>query len=250
MIYGIYQSAQGAETQSLRLDTIANNLANAGTTAFKRDLMVFQQHDSYDAEQGTSDPALQHLSEMPGGVAAAGTYTDFSMGPLTKTGGALDIAIKGPGFLKVSNGQKELLTRDGSLTLNEKGDLIHQGSGMAVSGEGGAKITAIPNGGRVEISSDGWVTQGGERLGRISLVQPDSVRQLMKVGNNLFEAKGRVAADTSSLVLQGYTEASGTKPMTEMIAMITASRAFESNLNMIKFQDDALGKLLQSASRK
>ena len=59
MLYGLYLSAQGAQNQALRLETIANNVANANTTAFKRDLAVFQDHLPFDLEHG-------HITHPPG----------------------------------------------------------------------------------------------------------------------------------------------------------------------------------------
>lgn len=71
MIYGLHLSGQGARAQSSRLDVIANNLANASTTAFKRSFAVFQDHKPYDVEHGLQKPTPHDLNESTGGIEYA-----------------------------------------------------------------------------------------------------------------------------------------------------------------------------------
>src|SRR5438105_13653776 len=117
MIYGLYLSGQGAQIQTLRQAVVANNLANATTTSFKRDLVTAQSHVPYDAEHGKPTWIDGNLYDMPGGVTADDVATDFSQGELTKTDGAFDVALQGKGFLRVADGKKTYLTRDGQLAV-------------------------------------------------------------------------------------------------------------------------------------
>ena len=89
MLYGLYLSAQGAQNQTLRLQTIANNVANADTTGFKRDLAVFQDYLPYDVEHGYPNTPPGDLNNSTGGTSIASTHTDFTEGPLYQTGGPL-----------------------------------------------------------------------------------------------------------------------------------------------------------------
>src|SRR5258708_27594663 len=109
MIQGLYLSGQGAQIQTLRQDVIANNLANASTTAFKRELFMAQAHAPYDVEQGRPTWLPGNLDNLPGGVTPAGTSTDFAQGEPTHTNGAFDLAMQGKGFLKVTNRQESFL---------------------------------------------------------------------------------------------------------------------------------------------
>jgi flagellar basal body rod protein FlgG len=87
-------------------------------------------------------------------------------------------------------------------------------------------------------------------LGRLALVQPASVDSLEKVGNSLYRSPTTVSpAGPQTMVRQGYLEGSGSNSVSEMLEMIQATRAFETNVNMIKHQDDALSRLLQTASK-
>src|SRR5690242_9194235 len=110
MIYGLYLSAQGAQIQTLRQAVVSNNLANAATTGFKRDLVTAQAHLAYDAEHGRPTWTAGNLHEMPGGVTPGDGATDFTQGPLKQTKGNFDIALQGKGFLRVTDGKKTFLT--------------------------------------------------------------------------------------------------------------------------------------------
>jgi flagellar basal body rod protein FlgG len=255
MLYGLYLSAQGAQAQSTRLEVLANNVANAATAGFKRDFALFQSHPPYDVEHGVSAPDQPgNQNALGGGLSTAKVTTDYSSGPLTRTGGSLDAALKGPGFFQVTDGRQQFLTRDGQFVLNGAGELTQQGSGMRVTSIAGSAIVIPADAKHISIGTDGAVTATGSDgsptpLGRLALARPANEEQLQKVGRNLFRPSGPVApAGNDVEVRQGFIEASGVNPVTEMMDLVQASRAFEANINMIKYQDDALGRLLQSAA--
>lgn len=254
MLYGLYQSAQGIQAQSSRVDVIANNLANAGTSGFKRDLAIFQSNRPYDLEHGGGSDPPGNQNALSGGVSTAEIATDFSAGPLVRTGSAYDVALTGRGFFQVNDGRQNYLTRNGQFTVSPSGELVAQGSGMRVQSTSGQPIVIPPEATRVEIGPDamvGWVAFDGERtqIAKLAVVQPPSESQLQKSGNSLYRYGGNVVpAGPDVQVKQGYVEGSGVKPVSEMVEMIQASRAVEANVNMIKFQDDALDRLLQAAT--
>ncbi|HEX6987348.1 MAG TPA: flagellar hook basal-body protein [Planctomycetaceae bacterium] len=252
MLYGLYLSAQGAQARSTQLDVVANNLANAGTTAFKRDLALFQAHRPFDLEHGGSNLAPGGLVGSTGGLTVAETVTDFSQGALEKTGGSLDLAIAGPGFFRVTDGTEELLTRDGRFARNAAGELVTAGGRRVLSVEG-TPIRLNPDAIAVEVAPDGTLSERfptGElsAAARLAVVLPQPPDAVEKVGDNLYRAAGGVVpvgADTR--VAQGFLEGSGVNPVTETMRMIEASRAFETNVNMMKFQDESLARLLTAA---
>jgi flagellar basal body rod protein FlgG len=252
MIYGFHLSAQGAQAQASRLEVIANNLANAGTTAFKKAMAVFQDNRTYDRETGRPDEAPGNLNASTGGLTLADVVTDYSQGPLKETGGNLDVAIAGRGFLQVTDGQNQrFLTRNGNLGINAAGELVLLGSGHRVLSAEGESIKLTSGGGPVQINQDGTISQGGATVGRIGLYEPASTAQLQKAGDSLYSPTGPVrAADGTVRVKQGFLEGSGTNSVTEMLAMIQASRGFETNVNMIRHQDETMARLLQSLTRR
>ena len=255
MNYGIFLSAQGAQTQSRRLEVIANNMANADTTAFKRDLAIFQAHHTHDVEYGIPDDLPGNLNSHSGGTSITSVETDFSEGPLQQTGGTYDVALSGDGFLHVTNGQKNYLTRNGALTTNHRGELMTS-DGYKVLNTIGEPVVFSPNLKGVEIGANGAITElladGSRGLNtQIAIVQPDSNNELYKVGNSLYRTDGDVhPAEGNVQLKQGFLEGSGTNSVAEMMEMIEATRAFETNLNMIKHQDESLGRLLQSVGRQ
>jgi flagellar basal-body rod protein FlgF len=255
VIYGLYLSAQGAEAQAQRLDVIANNMANVGTSAFKRDLAVFQSHRPYDTRQNSAQRA-HGLGSATGGVSLADVATDFSDGPIVETGGTFDLALAGEGFLRVAKGKEQFLTRNGSLALNHLGELVSSDGSFAVLDTSGNRISIPEDAKRVDFAADGTVyaiDPAGARnaIGQLDLVRPQSLAQLQKVGNSLYRAPGEVRSAAGSVTIkQGYLETSGTQSTREMMHMIEASRAFETNINMMKFQDEALSRLLASVSRR
>lgn len=256
MIYGLYLSGQGAQAQSERLNVLSNNLANASTGAFKRDLAMFQAHDPYDVEQGVADHVPGNLNEMTGGVTLADIVTDHSNGSLTQTGGQYDLALVGPGFFTVSDGRETLLTRNGRFTVDQQGTLVTADDGHTVMGAGNAPIRIPSDASDVNVSADGRVLAinaagAAEEIGRINLVQTATPDQLEKVGNNYYRSAGSLAAAGDDLqVMQGHLEESGVRPVLEMMNLIEASRAFEANINTMRLQDETLGQLLQSVSRR
>ena len=255
MIYGLYLSAQGAQLESTRLEVVANNLANASTSAFKRDVAVFQAHAPFDVENGTEENPPGNLNESTGGIGLADVATDFSDGPVVPTGGTYDVALSGPGFLRVSDGKQEFLTRNGRLAVNPRGELVTHETGLAVLGAGGSGLTIPRDAAKIEFTADGSVwglDAAGVRsqIGRLDLVRPESFDELQKIGNSLYCTEAKLHPAGAELqVRQGFVEASGTNPVVEMMEMIETSRAFETNVNMIRFQDEALGQLLQTLIR-
>jgi flagellar basal body rod protein FlgG len=253
MLYGLYLSAQGAQARATQLDVTANNLANAGTSAFKRDLALFQAHNPFDREYGATAVPPGNLNQLTGGVTVAGTLTDFTQGALTQTDGDLDLALTGPGFYRVGNGAGELLTRDGRFARNAAGEIVTADGGRPVLSVQGQPIRLNPDAVAVEVANDGTVSERlptGQTVpvARLSVVLPEAPNAVQKVGENLYRSLAPVAgAGPETQVVQGYREASGVNPVYETMRMIEASRGFETNVNMMKFQDDSLSQLLTAA---
>jgi flagellar basal-body rod protein FlgF len=254
MLYGLYLSAQGVQAQSTRLDVLSNNLANAGTAGFKRDLAIFQSHRPYDVENGGVSNAPSNQSALSGGLSTASVLTDYSNGPVVRTGGALDVALSGPGFFQVSDGSQQFLTRQGQFALNASGDLVIQNSGLRVLSNTNTPINVPSEAVRVEIGNDGTLSSVGAdgartQIARLGLVKTKPDQQLEKVGSSLFKPPASLAPAGNDLSLeQGFVEQSTVAPVNEMIDMIQAARMVEANVNMMKFQDDALDRLLQAAT--
>jgi flagellar basal-body rod protein FlgF len=251
MIHGIYLSTHGANVQSVRQDVIANNLANASTTGFKRDVATFQVFKPEDFRRNIPIRMEGDRQNEVGALGIDQISTDHTTGSLQKTGQEYDIGLSGEGFLRVSDGQNEYLTRNGQLHRNIDGQLVTLDQGLKVLDTTG-KAIEIPNSAvGIEIGVDGKVDavlddKSRQPLARIDLVSAPT-DQMRKVGDSLYTTQAELAPAGRNLqVKQRFVEASGVNPIQEMTSMIETSRAFEANINMIRLQDESLGRLLQT----
>jgi flagellar basal-body rod protein FlgF len=245
MPYGLYISAEGAQAQSRRLEVIANNIANVDTVGFKRDLAVMQSRYAEAIQRGTASPGAGTINDVGGGVQFRETVTDFSPGPLRKTGNPTDVALQGDGFFVVQKGQERLLTRAGNFRLTAAGNLVTQ-QGYPVLGEGNSPIALSPTAGPWEIDSSGSVNQAGVRQ-ELQIVKPASLGDLVKSGENLFRPLSdvRPVAAAERAVSGGYLEASSVQPTTEMTTLIETSRLIEANINVMKTHNEMIQGLIE-----
>ena len=243
MPYGLYISAEGAHAQSQRMDVIANNLANVDTVGFKRELAIFRARSAEAIDQGLNLPGSGTIDDVGGGIALWQTVTDHATGPPKKTDAKTDVAITQPGvFFVVQKGEETLLTRAGNFAVMPDGRLTTQ--------QGYSVLDAAEN--PIFIRDPSWHIDGTgavRQLGAaqdLALVRPESLGDLVKVGENLF----RPLAETTDVPLSrrqvkpGYLEMSTVRPTSEMTELIHASRAMEANINMMKTQDEMLAGLV------
>jgi flagellar basal-body rod protein FlgF len=258
MIYGLYLSAQGADAAAFHQAVLANNLANAGTTGFKRDIPVFRAHPPFDVSQLQPPSSPETFDQQTGGVTVEGTVTElgeFGQGALRATGADFDAALVGPGFFEVGAGDQRFLTRNGRFALNQDSVLVAADSNLPVLTVGGDRIEVPPNTVRLEISPEGLVRSiDGANLrtdlGQLSLVEPEFPEQLVKEGNTLFANLGVSRPSATTQVRQGMLEESNVEPVTEMIHLIQSSRGFEMNMGLVRLQDETVARLLQTIPRK
>ncbi|MEM9703394.1 MAG: flagellar hook basal-body protein [Planctomycetota bacterium] len=265
MLYGLYQSAQGAAANQRELEVVANNMANAGTTGFKRDLAIAGHYRPHEENGLGGLPSMldlpglspfdlgSALARMTGGNALAATAIDLSQGSMNETGGDLDVALAGPGFFQVESDGETVLTRNGRFTRNAEGVLVTVDGGRPVLGVGGGELTIPPGTNRIGITPDGTVSAGFEdgtnyELGKLAVVVPTDPTSLVKRGDGELVSSGTEPADPrQTSVQQGFVEGSGVDSVKETMSLIAASRGFETNVNLVKLQDETLGRLLSAA---
>jgi flagellar basal-body rod protein FlgF len=250
MPYGLYLSAEGAHVQSQRLDVLANNIANVATPGFKRDVSLFQSRLAQAIQEGQAAPGTRGIDDLGGGVKVLATETDYSPGPLAQSKNDTDMAINGEGFFLVRHANRDMLTRAGNFQLTNEGRLVTT-DGDTVLSEDHNPIEIDPDTGPWQVTPDGSVSQGGE-VTRLALVKPRSLGDLVKVGGNLFSSITTPVplADEDRQVLWHQVEQSTAKPTTEMMSLIEASRAFESNITMIQTYNQSMETLISGALRQ
>lgn len=249
MIYGWYNSAAGMMVNEYRQAVLANNLANAETAGFKRDVAVFAERLPARAAGRRHGPSAPDLQGLSGGLWLGKTHTDYSEASHVRTDNPLDISLSGPGFLSVQVNGQRLYTRDGRLMMDRDGLLVAATDGAPVLGRGGQPIQLNPHGGQPTVDTDGKVQQDGVPVAQIELVDFKNYDALRKVGNARFAGPDGAALAAPALVHAGYVESSGAQPLTEMVSMIEAARAYQINAQMVSLQDQSLGRLISVISR-
>jgi len=246
MIYGLYQSAAGMMTHEYRQGVLANNLANADTAGFKRDVATSAERRRADVAGVRDGASDELLATMTGGVWLGRTRTDFAEGSFKRTDQPLDVALSGPGFLRVSVDGRELLTRDGRMTLTPDGLLVSAIDGAPLLGESGAPIRLDPRHGLADVQIDerGTVLQGGAVRGRLGVVDVENCDALRKEGGARFSAAGTAPVPSGARVLPGYIEQSGVEPVREMVSIMEAARAYQINAQMLTLQDQSAARLI------
>jgi flagellar basal body rod protein FlgG len=244
MYYGMYVSAAGAFAQSQRMETISHNLANVGTTGFKRELGVLQSRHAEEIEQGYVSPGMGGREDVGGGVNLSETATDFGVGPLRRTGEDTDFALEQPNhFFAVLKDGQEFLTRAGNFQFQADGTLVTD-QGYPVLDDGGQPIRIDPQL-PFTVSPAGEVMQAGDSR-PLGIRRPQSLGDLAREGENLFRplaATIPVAVENRQVHWQ-HLEASSVQPHREMIDMIATSRAYEANVRMLQNHDSMLGGLI------
>jgi flagellar basal body rod protein FlgG len=244
MIYGLYQSAAGMMVNEYRQNVLANNIANAETVGFKRDVTSFAQR-LRASEAGRRDGPTNELMEaLSGGIWLGRTATDFTAGAAVRTGNPLDVLITGEGFLRVSADGQEYLTRDGRMLMDGDGWLMLAADGAAILGQAGQPIRLNPRGGEIVIDQEGRITQGGLAVGRLGLVNVDNEQALRKAGAGRFELGAARLTRSPAKITQACVESSGVEPVKELATMIQAARAYQLNAQMVTLQDQSAGRLI------
>ena len=253
-------AATGMSAQQMRVETISNNLANMSTTGYNTRRAEFadlhyQQLARAGAINASDGTVLPTGIQLGLGVRPAAVSVHLAQGALSGTGGDLDLAVEGRGYLEVTlpNGQAAY-TRDGALKRNADG-LVVTSDGHPVSPE----ITVPPETISLSINPDGEVyayfEQGGQAqlMGQFTLAGFANPKGLEAIGSNLFVAtEGSGPANVTvpgedglGIVRQGYLEDSSVDPVREITELIEAQRGYELNSKVISAADQMLGATTQ-----
>jgi flagellar basal-body rod protein FlgF len=210
------------------MQIVANNIANAATTGFKQEGVIFSEYIRRTKGADSISMASARVGE-----------TLLSQGELTKTGGAYDLAIEGDGFFMVQAPEGNRLTRAGMFTPDAQGNLV-TADGFPVLDPGEAPIFVPSDDGPVNISPDGTISANGQPVGQIGLFVPTDQRGMIREGSVLFRADAGVEPAENSHVLQGFLEASNVDPISQLARMIEVQRAYEMGQSFMDSEDERI----------
>ncbi len=257
MLRSLYTAASGLTTQQFNMDTIANNLANANTTGYKKVRAEFQDLFYSSLRMPTNQPGGQHPNRpydlfVGLGARPSGSQIMMQQGNIQETGNPLDMALSGPGFFMVSRDQAgtELhYTRDGSFKLDVAGDLVTSDGYYLLSASG--NTINLPLDARdITIDADGSISYRDledefQEVGRIGIAEFSNPAGLERYGHNLYritETSGRPQASAGDTAIRQYNlEASNIQVADEIINLITAQRAYELNSKAVQAADEMMG---------
>lgn len=271
---GYYSSAAGMVAQFNKLDTIANNLANANTAGFKEDNLVVgdfmrvlkEARDELPNQNNSKDGAQFINRAMTKAPQIVDSYTDFSVGNMQKTDNDLDMALTREGlFFVVKTPQGVRLTRDGSFSTNDEGKLITK-QGYEVLSEdylsgGDGKISfntqdsviKVDKNGQMYTILPGTVTMGA--ASKLLIAQPDNLNTLKKEGDNLYmleNVQDLKKIEQSGALRQGFVEKSNVNAVKMMTQMIETNRLVgmyqkAMSVQMDDMNNDAINKIARKA---
>jgi flagellar basal body rod protein FlgG len=213
--------AAGLRAQTESLDLLGNNIANSATTGYKADNEFYRLFMTPEAAAGTGHGEALWMPVVEGSLI------DYQQGPLTQTGSPFDIALLGPGFLKVEGPAGVLYTRNGHMNRSPTGKLVSE-EGFAVL-DAQDRPVELPGQGKLAIGPDGAVSIEGVTLAQLGVVEFDGRPPLMKAGSSYFRAvsgqEPRPAGET--VVQQGSLEGSNVNAPESAVRLMLASRNFE-----------------------
>lgn len=258
MMRSLWTAATGMNAQQFHIDTISNNLSNVNTIGFKKNRADFE--DLIYQHQVLAGTPATAVSEIPtgvnygSGVRVAATQKLFEMGSLKETGNKFDMAITSEvGFFKILLPDGSFAyTRDGSFKIDSRKQVVTS-NGYLLEPPITLPEDSINN--TLAVSENGEVTiKIGDdirptQIGQIDLFRFVNPAGLQAVGHNLYketlasgpEIQGTPGMEGMGPILQGFVEASNVKIVEEMVNMIVAQRAYESNSKSITTSDSMLG---------
>jgi flagellar basal-body rod protein FlgG len=254
MIRSLWTAASGMQAQTLNIDVISNNLANVNTTGFKRSRADFQDL-LYETMRppgvaSSADTQVPTGIQVGHGTRSVATQKIFLQGDFQHTQNELDLAIEG-------NGLFQIMQPNGNVAYTRSGSFKIDGEGRIVTSDGyplEPEMTIPTDTMAISIGTDGTVSvlQAGDteptEVGTITLARFVNPAGLSSIGRNLYlptaasgeEVTGTPGQDGFGTIAQGYLEMSNVSVVDEMVNMITAQRAYESNSKAIQAADDML----------
>lgn len=246
MVKGLYTAYTGMINEQHRMDVLTNNLANASTVGFKKEGATSQSFDevlAYKIKDTTDPNWARPLGDISLGVKIGENYTDYSQGSMRETGNTYDVAISGSGFFTVQftnkKGEQSIkYTRDGSFTLNKEGYLVTKDGDFVQGTAGRIRLDPLQP---ASIDQAGNIYQNNTRVATLDITDFEDYNYLEHYGENYYQTvEGFEEKAGDYKIVSGYLEMANMSVVTEMVNMISVSRAYETNQKMVQTYDTSL----------
>ena len=224
---GLYVALSSQIALEKRLNTIADNVANASTVGYRALGVKFE-----DVVSGRGERSVSFAS-------TGDTYVSTQSGPMRQTGNPYDFAIQGDAWFGISTPAGTVMTRDGRFTMTPTGELVTL-QGYPVLDAGGQPLQLDPQKGAPQGGADGSLRQDGTAVGTLGLFDFDPGLNPTRFGNSGIISPGSPtpAVDRTDIgVTQGFQEESNVNPVLEMTRLIMVQRAFENTAALMRNTD-------------
>ena len=248
MVKGLYTAYTGMLNEQNRMDIMTNNLANASTVGFKKEGSTSQSFDDVltvkikDSSIGLQN--VQKLGVKNPGVKIGENYTDYSQGSFRVTGNTYDLALSGQGFFAIEFTNKAgetstKYTRAGQFTLNKDGYLVTQEGDYVLDTQNRRiRLNTLQE---ATINSRGSIIQNNREVAQIQVADFENYDYLEKYGETYYQPiEGAELIDGEAEVKSGYLEMANVQIVSEMVNLISITRAYESNQKIIQTYDNTL----------
>lgn len=247
MLKGLYTAYTGLKNEQNRMDVMANNMANASTVGFKKEGTTSQAFDTvlaYKLKDTSEAPNIpRKIGNMSMGVKIGENYNDFSQGSFRITDNTYDLALSGDGFFTIEFTNKAgetstMYTRAGNFSLSQDGYLVTKDGDFVLGTNGRIRLDTMADS---FISSDGTIYQNDTAVAQLRITNFEDYNYLKKYGETLYQAvEGATVTDADAEVHSGYLEMSNVQVVSEMVNLISITRAYESNQKIVQTYDGSL----------
>ena len=248
-----------------RMDILSNNLANADTVGYKKEgttVHPFSKEMSVRIKDQSTLNYADRLGYINMGVKIGENYVDFSQGPFDVTDNATDLAIGGDGFFAIEYMNKDgetsiKYTRDGQFKITTDGylvtadgDYVLNLNGAMNSRGGRANYIQVDPNQEIVVDKLGGIYQNDVLVAQLGVIDVDNYDYIARYGENLFDLLdgGNIIASNAQIE-QGVLEQSNVETVSEMVELITITRAYESSQKVIQTIDNMTDKAVNNLGR-
>ncbi|WP_271950829.1 flagellar hook-basal body complex protein [Ruegeria faecimaris] len=228
-------SRQSGLMNEMRL--VANNIANANTTGYRQQGLVFSEF----VKASPGNPSLSM-------ARAEARNTSLQQGVLTETGGQFDFAIEGDGFFMIETPSGNRLTRAGAFSPSAEGDLVTM-DGYRVLDSNGAPVFIPPDAASIDVGSDGTLSIEGQVLGQIGVYRVADPTSLVREGSTQFRSDAAIEPVEEPVIVHRFLEGSNVNAIEQVTRMIEIQRAYELGQSFLETEDERVRGALKALMR-
>ena len=260
MYDGIRKATMGMEAMNLRQDVILNNLANVGTSGYRKESMEFSSFSKImekEMDSKTGNPMDKSTEFQQAGINVESegrlftrTSTSFAQGSLKNTGNQFDLALDddGKAFFTIQGKEGLTFSRSGSFRLDNAGFLVTPDGSNVMGHKGKIQLS----GSSFEVTDNGTVKVDGKEIDKLLITEFDeniASRGLTHKGDNNFAAHGSGRVATNSSVKQGFLEMANVNAVQSMVELMSLMRAYEANQKTLQAEDKMIQKTVSETGR-